>query len=258
VEEASDGCYRRSLRLSHGGGVVELRPEEGHVQARFWLDDQRDLAAATQRSRALLDLDGDPEAVRWALGGDPLLGPLVQATPGRRLPGHTDSHELAVRAVLGQQVSLAGAATLAGRLVRDYGEELAHPLGAVTHRFPAAAALADADPGRLAMPTSRRRALLGLAAALAAGELSLDAGADRAETRERLLALPGIGPWTADYIAMRGLHDPDAFLPSDLGVRHALEQLGEDGRRAAAERLAERWRPYRAYAVQHLWAHLAA
>jgi AraC family transcriptional regulator of adaptative response / DNA-3-methyladenine glycosylase II len=257
VEEVIGGCYRRSLRLPNGGGAVELRPGDGYVQARFWLDRRCDLDAAIQRSRALLDLDADPEAVRRSLGGDPLLGPLVQATPGRRVPGHTDGHELAVRAVLGQQVSVAGAATLAGRLVQGYGEELARPLGAVTHRFPSAAALAAADPADLAMPTSRRQALLGLADALAAGDLSLDPDADRAEARERLLALPGIGPWTADYIAMRALHDADAFLPGDLGVRHALELLGEDGRPAAARRLGERWRPYRAYAVQHLWAQLA-
>jgi len=254
VEEAIDGGYRRALRLPHGGGVVELRPAAGHVQARYQLDDRRDLAAATRASRALLDLDADPEAVMQALGGDPLLGPLVRATPGRRVPGSADGHELAVRAVLGQQVSVAGAVTLAGRLVREHGEKLARPLGAVTHRFPSAEALAGVDPSRLAMPTSRRRALLGLAAALAEGDLVLDAGADRAEARRRLLALPGIGPWTADYVAMRGLGDPDAFLPGDLGVRRALERLGVDGRPAAAERLAEPWRPYRAYAVQHLWA----
>jgi AraC family transcriptional regulator of adaptative response / DNA-3-methyladenine glycosylase II len=159
-----------------------------------------------------------------------------------------------VRAVLGQQVSLAGAATLAKRLVSDYGDPLERPVGGVTHVFPCAEALAEADPDRLAMPNARRRALLGLAAALAQGGLTLDAGADRDEARGRLLALPGIGPWTADYVAMRALRDPDAFLPGDLGVRHALEQLGQDGRPAAAERLAERWRPYRAYAVQHLWA----
>ena len=122
VEEALDGAYRRSLRLPHGGGIVELRPLDGHVQARYWLDDLRDLAAAMQRSRALLDLDSDPHAVSQALGRDPLLGPLVRAAPGRRVPGHVDGHELAVRAVLGQQVSLAGAATLAARLVSDYGQ----------------------------------------------------------------------------------------------------------------------------------------
>ncbi len=257
VEETLAGAYRRSLRLPNGGGVVELRPLENHVQARYWLDDLRDLAAAMQRSRALLDLDSDPHAVIGSLGGDSLLGPLLHAAPGRRVPGHVDGHELAARAVLGQQVSLLGAATLAGRLVSEYGELLRRPVGAVTHTFPRAEALAEADPERLAMPSSRRRALLGLAGALAGGSLALDGGADREEARSRLLALPGIGRWTADYIAMRALRDPDAFPASDLGVRHALEQLGEDGRPAAAERLAERWRPYRAYAVQHLWAQLA-
>jgi len=257
VEEALDGAYRRSLRLPNGGGVVELRPLDGHVQARYWLEDLRDLAAAMQRSRSLLDLDSDPQAVIQALGSDPLMGPLLHAAPGRRVPGHVDGHELAVRAVLGQQVSLPGAATLAARLVGEYGEALRRPVGAVTHVFPSAAALAGADPERLAMPGSRRRALHGLAAALAGGALTLDGGSDREEARARLLALPGIGAWTADYIAMRALRDPDAFPASDLGVRHALEQLGHDGRPAAAERLAERWRPYRAYAVQHLWAQLA-
>jgi AraC family transcriptional regulator, regulatory protein of adaptative response / DNA-3-methyladenine glycosylase II len=258
VEQALDGAYARSLRLPHGNGVVELRPHHGFVQARFWLDDLRDLAAAMQRSRALLDLDSDPQAVVGALGGDPLLGPLVHAAPGRRVPGHVDGHELAVRAVLGQQVSLAGAARLAERLAASYGEPLERPIGGVTHVFPSASALAGADPEALAMPRARRGALLALARALADGQLTLDAGADRDAERTRLRSLPGIGPWTADYIAMRALRDPDAFLASDLGVRHALEQLGQDGRPAAAERLAERWRPYRAYAVQHLWAQLAA
>jgi AraC family transcriptional regulator of adaptative response / DNA-3-methyladenine glycosylase II len=124
--------------------------------------------------------------------------------------------------------------------------------------FPSAEALAAVDPERLAMPRARGRALIGLAAALAHGDLTLDGGADRARARVRLLALPGIGPWTADYVAMRALRDPDAFLPSDLGVRNALRQLGQDSRPLAAERLAEGWRPYRAYALQHLWAQLGA
>jgi AraC family transcriptional regulator, regulatory protein of adaptative response / DNA-3-methyladenine glycosylase II len=257
VEQVHDGAYRRSLRLPHGSGVVELRPGEGYVHARYWLEDLRDLAAAMQRSRALLDLDSDPLSVSEALGGDRLLGALVRKAPGRRVPGHVDGDELAIRAVLGQQVSLRGAATLAGRLVSEYGEPLQWPLGGVTHVFPSAQALAAADPERLAMPQARRRALLGLAGALASGDLTLDAGSDRGEARARLLALRGIGEWTAEYIAMRALRDPDAFLPSDLGVRHALEQLGQDGRPAAAAELAERWRPYRAYALQHLWASLS-
>jgi AraC family transcriptional regulator, regulatory protein of adaptative response / DNA-3-methyladenine glycosylase II len=256
VEEVLDGAYRRSLRLPRGTGVVELCPVEGYVHARYWLQDLRDLAAAMQRSRVLLDLDSDPFSVAEALGEDTLLGPLVRVTPGRRVPGHVDGHELAVRAVLGQQVSLGGASTLAGRLVSSYGEQLERPLGTVTHTFPSTEVLAEADPEQLSMPRARRRGLLALARALAHDEIALDAGADREDTRQRLLALPGIGPWTVEYIAMRALRDPDAFLPSDLGVRHALEQLGQDGRPKTAERLAERWRPYRAYAVQHLWASL--
>jgi AraC family transcriptional regulator, regulatory protein of adaptative response / DNA-3-methyladenine glycosylase II len=256
VEEAIDGVYRRSLRLPHGTGAVELRPADGHVLARFWLADLRDLGAAMQRSRTLLDLDSDPQSVVDVLGGEPLLGPLVRDSPGRRVPGAVDGHELAVRAVLGQQVSLRGAATLAGRLTVRYGEQLERPLGAVTHVFPSARALADSGLDGLAMPAARRRGLLGLVTALARRELVIDIGADRLDARRRLRALPGIGPWTAEYIAMRALRDPDAFPSSDLGVRHALEQLGRDGRPGAAEKLAEDWRPYRAYAVQHLWASL--
>lgn len=257
VEEVADGAYRRSLDLPHGPGVVELRPAAGHVRARFRLEDLRDLATAVQRCRHLLDLDSDPAAIDEALGGDPLLGPLVAASPGRRVAGHVDGHELAIRAVLGQQVTLAAAATLAARLVADHGEPLREPAGTVTHVFPSAAALAEADPERIAMPVARKRALLGLASAVADGEIALDGGAERDETQRRLLAMPGLGPWTVGYIAMRALRDPDGFLPTDLGVRRALEALGHDGRPATAARLAERWRPYRAYALQHLWGHLA-
>jgi AraC family transcriptional regulator, regulatory protein of adaptative response / DNA-3-methyladenine glycosylase II len=258
VEEAAGGAFRRSLRLPRGAGTVELTCGAGEVRARFALDDERDLEAAVARTRALLDLDADPRAIDAVLGADALLGPLVRATPGRRVPGTVDGHELAVRAVLGQQVSLAGAATLAARLVAAHGEPLARPLGGVTHLFPTAAALAGADAATLAMPASRRRALVGLAGALAAGEIVLDGRAARDDASRRLLALPGIGPWTVAYVRMRALHDRDAFPASDLGVRHALGRLGVDGRPAEALRVAERWRPFRAYAVQHLWASLAA
>jgi AraC family transcriptional regulator of adaptative response / DNA-3-methyladenine glycosylase II len=226
------------------------------VQACYWLEDLRDLGAAVQRSRTLLDLDSDPLAVVEALGSDSVLGQLVTASPGRRVPGHVDGHELAVRAVLGQQVSLASASTLAGRLVAAYGEPLDKPIGGVTHLFPTVAALADADTEHLAMPEGRRRCVLGLARALARDDVRVDVGADRDETLRLLNDLPGVGPWTVNYIAMRALRDPDAFLPTDLGVRHALELLGHDGRSSEAERLAQQWRPYRAYAVQHLWAQL--
>ncbi len=256
VEEVCDGAYRRSLRLSHGTGIVELCPADGYVRARYWLDDLRDLASAVQRSRALLDLDSDPHSVADVIGGEPLLGALLRTAPGRRVAGAVDGHELAVRAVLGQQVSVRGARTLAGRLVAGYGEQLERPLGTVTHVFPSAQALSGADPSGLAMPVVRRRALLALATALARGELVIDAGADRTAARRELLELPGIGPWTAEYIAMRALRDPDAFPASDLGVRHALRRLGLDSSPASAEAIAEHWRPYRSYAVQHLWASL--
>jgi AraC family transcriptional regulator of adaptative response / DNA-3-methyladenine glycosylase II len=258
VEEVLDGVYRRSLRLPRGPAVLELAPGAGSVEARFWLEDRRDLPAAVERSRALLDLDADPHAVTAALGADPVLGALVHRSPGRRVPGHVDGDELAVRAVLGQQISVAAATTLAARLVAAYGEPLERPVGSVTHLFPTSQALAGIDPVALAMPAARRRAVLGLVAALSRGDVKLSTCTDRARTEQALLALPGIGPWTASYIAMRGLGDADAFLPTDLGVRRGLEALGHDGRPAAAAAIAERWRPYRAYAVQHLWAAAAA
>jgi AraC family transcriptional regulator, regulatory protein of adaptative response / DNA-3-methyladenine glycosylase II len=257
IEEVVDGAYRRSVRLPRGAGVLELAPGDGAVRARYRLEDPVDEAKAAERSRVLFDLEADPQAVFDALQADPLIGPLIHANPGRRVPGHVDPDEIAFRAVLGQQVSLAGAATLAGRLVADYGEPLRTPLGTVTHLFPRAGALATADPERLPMPASRRRALLRLAEALAEGRVVLGATVDRAEARKRLLELPGIGPWTADYVALRALRDPDAFLPSDLGLRRALERSGLNGSPANATELAERWRPYRAYALMHLWATLA-
>lgn len=260
IEVVTDrGVYYRSLRLPHGAGVIALNDDDGdgQVEAKLWLDDQRDLDIAVASCRRLLDLDTDPAPIVDALVRDDLIGAIVRAVPGRRVPGTTDPHELAIRAVLGQQVSLAGAATLAARLVAAYGEPLERPHGSVTHLFPSAAAVAGADPERLAMPGSRRRAVLGLAAALAGADVVLDGSTTAEETESRLLALPGIGPWTAGYIAMRALHDLDAFLPTDLGVRHGLERLGCDGRPPSAARIAERWRPYRAYAMQHLWAQLA-
>jgi AraC family transcriptional regulator of adaptative response / DNA-3-methyladenine glycosylase II len=256
IEEVVSGTYRRSLRLPHGAGVVQLTPGQGFVRSRLFLEDERDRDVAVQRCRCLMDLDCDPGAVGEVLRRDPLMAPSVQASPGRRVPGHVDGDELAARAVLGQQVSVAGARTLAARLVVTHGTRLSSPIGGVTHLFPSAAELAALDPQQLAMPESRKRALCGLARALASGEISLAAGVDPDETARRLLGLPGIGPWTVGYIAMRALHDSDAFLASDLGVRRALESLGEDGGPRTALRLAESWRPYRAYATQHLWAML--
>src|SRR4051794_34882637 len=269
VEELEGDVFRRSLRLEHGPAVVEIRQlstgdvqiggEDGvdpdqRIGVRVWLDDERDEAEALARVRGMLDLDADPDAIVDALSGEPLMAKLVADAHGRRVPGAADPAEIAIRAVLGQQVSLAGAATLAGRLVAAYGEPLANPVGAVTHSFPTPQTLASVPAFAWAMPASRIRAIRSLAEALASGEIVLGPEADRRATEDRLLALPGIGPWTASYIAMRALRDPDAFLASDLGVRHALDRLGLDSRPAAAEALSQSWRPYRAYALQHLWA----
>ncbi|HEX4484293.1 MAG TPA: AlkA N-terminal domain-containing protein [Solirubrobacteraceae bacterium] len=259
VEAGEPARYRRSLRLAHGTGTLELSAaadDAGGVRACFALDDLRDLTSAIARCRHLLNLDADPIAVDDVLGADPLLRPLVASAPGLRVPGSVDGFELAVRAVVGQRVSVTGARTVIGSLVRAAGEPLREPHEALTHTFPspdALAALASRDPAAFSMPASRRRTLGALSEAVAAGELDLEPGADPVELQRSLLALPGVGPWTAGYIAMRALGEPDAFLASDLGVRRSIARLGEsDDVRAIAAR-AERWRPWRAYAVAHLW-----
>jgi AraC family transcriptional regulator of adaptative response / DNA-3-methyladenine glycosylase II len=258
VEAIGHGWYERSLALPHGPGVVRVelvdRPA-GYVPCRLTLADARDLAPALERTRRLLDADCDPVAVDDQLGGDPHLAPLVRRRPGLRVPGHVDGVELAARAVLGQQVTVAGARTLATRLVSELGSplELAGD-HQVTHLFPSADALAAVDPGQIAMPRARGRALTAVAAALADGSVVLDRSADRADVRHRLLALPGIGPWTADYIAFRALGDPDVFLPTDVGVRHAAERLGIDDIAARSQH----WRPWRSYALIQLWSSVAA
>ena len=191
------------------------------------------------------------------LGADPLLAPLVAKAPGLRSPGHVDGAELALRAVLGQQVSLGAASTHTARLVAAAGTPLPAPDGGLTHLFPEPAAVAELDDARLAMPDRRRRTLRGLAARLADGTIAIDPGTDRAELEQQLTALDGVGPWTAAYVALRGLGDPDVFLASDLGVRHALEQLGEPGDPRSAAARADSWRPWRSYALHHLWASLS-
>ncbi|MGW7534767.1 AlkA N-terminal domain-containing protein [Amycolatopsis sp. NPDC054798] len=254
VEEWRDGAYRRTLRLPHGHGVVSLRPEPDHVACRLSLTDLRDLAAAISRCRWLLDLDADPVAVDEQLAADPTLAPLVAAAPGRRVPRTTDAAEFAVRAVLGQQVSTAAARTHAARLVLAHGTPIEDREGGLTHLFPSPEALADLDPETLAMPKSRRATLLGLVSALVSGDVDLTAGGDWVHARAQLAALPGFGPWTVESIAMRALGDPDAFVATDLGVKIAAETLGLPTSPAALIAHANRWQPWRAYAVQHLWA----
>jgi AraC family transcriptional regulator of adaptative response / DNA-3-methyladenine glycosylase II len=258
VEEGDRQFYRRSLSLPHSAGVATVRDGgDGALRCSIQLEDLRDLTFAVQRVKHLFDLDADPAAVIEVLGGDRVLGPAVEALPGLRIPGHVDGNELAVRAVLGQQVSVMGARTLAGRLALAHGRPLAAPLGTVQREFPSIDAIAGLPVGELPMPGARGRALIGLAETLAHGELVLDRTSDRDAVAAQLLSLPGIGPWTVAYVRMRALGDPDAFMPSDLGVRHALQRLGVPADERGAISLAESWRPYRAYALQYLWSSLS-
>jgi len=254
VEEVTGAVYRRTLRLPGGHGVVELRPAGRYVECGLKLADIRDLPAAVQRCRRLLDLDADPNVPTAHLARDPVLSAIVGRTPGLRVPGAVDGSELAIRAVLGQQVSVAAARTTAGKLTVALGELLPAPDGGLTHLFPSAHAIAAADPASFPGPASRGRTLHALATALAQEEVVIDPGSDRDEVRAQLTAIPGIGAWTTDYIAMRALGDPDAFLPTDLGVKRALTQLGRSTAPKDIVATAEPWRPWRAYALQHLWA----
>ncbi|MEV8564832.1 AlkA N-terminal domain-containing protein [Streptomyces sp. NPDC051322] len=254
VEEWRAGAYRRTLSLPHGHGIAELTPHPDHIGALLSLTDLRDLTHAISRCRWLLDLDADPVAVDEQLRTDPLLAPLVDKAPGRRVPRTVDAAEFAVRAVLGQQVSTAAARTHAARLVTAHGVSVDDPRGGLTHLFPAPQALATLDPDKLALPRSRRTTLTTLVGALADASLELGFDSDWDAARDGLAALPGFGPWTVEAIAMRALGDPDAFLPTDLGVRRAAAGLGLPSTPAALTAAAAAWRPWRAYAVQYLWA----
>jgi AraC family transcriptional regulator, regulatory protein of adaptative response / DNA-3-methyladenine glycosylase II len=246
IEDVRDGVFRRTLSLPHGPGTIELSARSTLVRTR----DPRDQAAAEAACRRLLGSEPAAAAADAHLAADPHLGPLVAARPRWRVPGTVDGGELALRAVLGQQVSLAAARTLAGRLVAAAGERVAPDDGSSpTRLWPRPELVVEAAPS-IPMPRARRVGLAALAAALAAGELRLEPGADPDEVRGRLLELPGIGPWTAEYVGMRALGDPDAWLPTDLGVRRGLARLG------IGEDAASAWRPYRAHAVAHLWAGL--
>jgi AraC family transcriptional regulator of adaptative response / DNA-3-methyladenine glycosylase II len=254
VEEWRDGAYRRTVRLPHGHGVATLRPLPDHIDCRLALTDLRDLSTAITRCRWLLDLDADPVAVDDLLRTDPVLAPMVDKNPGRRVPRTVDASELAVRAVLGQQVSTTAARTHAARLVTAHGEPVADPAGGLTHLFPDPAALAALDSAALALPQARRTTLTTLVGALADGEIDLGPASDWQQARVQLGALPGFGPWTIETIAMRALGDPDAFLPTDLGIRRAARDLDLPATAVELTRRATAWRPWRAYAVQYLWA----
>lgn len=266
VEVATSRSFARTLTLPHGGGSVELVPDDGYVRATLRLEDLRDLTPAVQRCRHLLDLDADPVAVADHLDADGVIGPTARRTPGLRVPGTVDPHELAIRAVMGQQVSVTSARRVLGRLVAEHGVTLVrpHPLGSepgtenLTHRFPDVATIAALDPDSLALPRRRGQTVVALGQALADGDLTLDVGADAEEARSTLRTLPGIGTWTADYIAMRGLGHPDVMLSRDLVVRHAFSHMGLACTPAAIDELSRRWRPWRSYATLHLWGYRRA
>jgi AraC family transcriptional regulator of adaptative response / DNA-3-methyladenine glycosylase II len=247
VESYKAGCYRRTLRAPGGPARITLSPAGGALACRLELAHGGDLDVVLADARRLLDLDADSTAIDRRLGADPALAALVAARPGLRSPGTVDGFELAIRAVVGQQISVAGAHTLLGRIAAEHGSPAFD--GPPAQLFPVPEQLASADPASLPMPRSRARTISALATACADGVLTLAPDGDPERERAVLLALPGIGPWTTDYIRMRAFGDRDVLLSSDLGVRRSAQRLGielTDGR--------PDWAPWRSYATHHLWA----
>lgn len=253
--EAVDGdAYARTVRLGAATGWVRVR----HAPARRALDVELTrslmpvLPALLGRLRSLFDLAARPDVIADHLGGDPLLAGLVAANPGLRVPGAFEGFELAARAVLGQQVTVSAATTIAGRFATHFGEPITTPVPGLDRLGPTAERVARASGNEIAslgIVAARADCTRTLAAAVASGALRLEPGAEPVATAQRLLALPGIGPWTAEYIAMRALRWPDAFPRDDVAIRKALGGVDP----AEAEALAERWRPWRSYAAMHLW-----
>jgi AraC family transcriptional regulator of adaptative response / DNA-3-methyladenine glycosylase II len=256
VESVEGDVYRRTIGLDGEQGTVTVQPVDGHaLNATVRFPKLSALPQIIARLRRVFDLAADPDAIALQLVKDPTLAPLVAARPGLRVPGAWDGFELAVRAVLGQQITVTGAIRLAGILVARFGETLREPDAALTHVFPDPARLAGTDPASLGMPRSRGVALLAVAAAVVDNPHIFAAGRSLEEAVAQLRALPGIGEWTAQYIAMRQLREPDAFPAADIGLMRAMAD--SEGLRPTATALlarAETWRPWRAYAAQHLWA----
>jgi AraC family transcriptional regulator of adaptative response / DNA-3-methyladenine glycosylase II len=256
VEAVGPDGYRRSVKLDGVHGTVEVSPAAGrnHLVARIRLSGPTVLIRVAERLRAIFDLGADPHPIAACLARDPQLRPALRAHPGLRIPGAWDGFELAVRAILGQQVTVRGATTLAGRLVEAYGEPLSLDGGRdLRFLFPEPAVLAGAELSGIGLPRARAAAISTLAAAVASGDLRLDATRGLEETVAKLKALPGIGEWTAQYVAMRALREPDAFPHSDLGLRRALGRPSQPLSPARLAKMAEAWRPWRAYAAVHLW-----
>jgi AraC family transcriptional regulator of adaptative response / DNA-3-methyladenine glycosylase II len=249
VEHVENGIYRRSILVAGVPGIIELSHAVSEVILEIDHARPECLLGIVSRVRRLCDLDADPVAIASALSSDALLRPLVEARPGLRVPGAWDGFELGVRAILGQQISVRGASTLAGRLVERYGRRLESARPGVTHRFPRAEELAGADLASIGLPQKRAETLSAFSAAVASGHLVLDGSAEPEETRKRLRSLAGIGEWTAGYVAMRALSDPDAFPAADL----VLLRAAGAGTARELQGFAEGWRPWRAYAALHLW-----
>jgi AraC family transcriptional regulator of adaptative response / DNA-3-methyladenine glycosylase II len=251
VESVTDDAYRRTITSGEASGVLEVTPVPGadHLRLRLWLPDLTAVIGVVARVRRMFDCGADPAVIGEHLGADPVLASLVARRPGLRLPAGWDPFEMAVRAILGQQVSVAAATTIAGRLVQRCGTQLPQPDGDLTHLFPPPAVLAEADLAGIGLTTRRAATVRGFAAAVRDGKLALEAPLGLDDFVERAVALPGIGPWTAQYVAMRAFGEPDGFPASDLGLKHALP--GEN-----LQSRSEAWRPWRAYAALHLWASL--
>nr|WP_218648333.1 DNA-3-methyladenine glycosylase [Pseudomonas reactans] len=258
METVEAGVYRRSISLGGQHGWISVAMGDGD-----WLDVEVDFPEAAalpeieRRLRTMFDLDAQPQLINPQLATDPLMAQLVAARPGLRVPGTWDGLELAIRAVLGQQITVVAAIRLAGKLVTQYGQPLATPHAGITHVFPSAEVLAAADLATLGMPKARGRTLSGVAQALLDDPRLFEPQASLNAGVARLVALPGIGDWTAQYIAMRQMREADAFASGDIGLINALAAL-EGGPVSPRQLLAraEAWRPLRAYAAQHLWTSL--
>ena len=263
VEVISDGRYARTLSVGDAQGVVRVAQGAGDwLDVTLWFSKVQAWPAVIAKIRRVFDLAANPGLIAEHLSEDPELAPLLRRRPGLRAPGAWDGFELAVRAVLGQQITVVGARNIAGRITQQHGEVFETPAArqfGLTRLFPTPQALAAIDEETLPMPRARGRALTSLAAMAASDPDLFGPRRSLQEAVARLVALPGIGEWTAQYIAMRALREPDAFPHADLGLMRALED--RDGKRPTAGELlvrAERWRPWRAYAASHLWAHDAA
>jgi AraC family transcriptional regulator, regulatory protein of adaptative response / DNA-3-methyladenine glycosylase II len=261
VEAVRGHAYSRTIESRGRAGVLTVSYASGQDFLRLStnLAPGPDLLDFVRRAGRLFDVDADPLAIADVLGRDPLLAPLVAARPGLRVPGAWDPFELSVRAILGQQVSVRGARTLAGRLVAAFGRPLSGGgADGLTHLFPAPAALAAADLSGIGIPAARAAAIRTLAAAVSTDRIELTAARGLEDFETRLCALPGIGPWTAQYVALRAFGEPDAFPAGDLGLRRAFEAARVPAGAAALRERALSWSPFRAYATLHLWSSLAA